>query len=117
MFEAIRDLQSLEETRSVCQFLQQLAQYRRQWKFALPALHQTLLERLVYLTSSTVAILSKRATLKHIVKTMNSAGVLPPELGPASFRGKGHVRTSGGQSDVDDSWVAGSPAIGELQEK
>lgn len=117
IFEAIHNLQALEETRSTCQFLQQLSHYRQQWKFALPALHQAVLERVVYLTSSTVAILAKRATLKHIVKTMNAAGVLPPELGPASVMERGRVRTSGGQSDTNDTWVIGSPAFGELQEK
>ena len=69
---------------------------------------------MVYLTSSTVAVLGKRPTLKHIVKTMNSMGVLPTELGPTSLLGRGRVRTGG---DLDDSWITCSPAFGELQEK
>ena len=120
IFETTRDLQSLEETRSVCHFIQHLARYKQQWKFSLLSFHDMIIERIVYLASSTVAILSKRATLKHIVKTMHTSGVLPPEYGPAILGGLGRLQSLSGSaslSEVDGAWVTASPAFAELQDR
>ena len=79
-----------------------------------------IVEKIVYLASSTVAILSKRATLKHIVKTMHTSGVLPPEYGPAILVGWGRLQSLSGSaslSEVDGAWVTASPAFTELQDR
>lgn len=77
----IKDLHSLDETKHVCQFIFHLSLFKHQWQFTMPQLHSDLLERLIVLTSSTVAAVSKRSVLKQTIKTMNAAGVLAPEEG------------------------------------
>ena len=124
----LKGLSSLKETSCVCQFLSHLSRYKQQWQFALPSVHNVLLERVVFLTSSCAALLSNRSNLKQIIKTMNASGVLPQEYGPAALmsvggggggrQGSGRVRTlsaSGSRLEMDDSWVTSSPAFTELQ--
>lgn len=84
----ILDLTSLEETKCVCYFLFRLSLFKQQWRFATPTLHSDLLERLVYLTGSAAAVVSRRSTLKQIVRTLNAAGLLAPEDGPLGRRGR-----------------------------
>lgn len=70
----------------------------------MPLLHSDLMERLIFLAASAVAVVSKTGTLKQIVKTMNAAGFLAPEDGPlGALKGKGkrgtHVRTLSGNKE------------------
>ena len=127
LYEMLKDLSSLKETSCVCQLLSHLSRFKQQWQFSLPSVHATLLERVVYLTSSCAALLSNRSNLKQVVKTMNASGVLPQEYGPAALmtaggvarQGSGRVRTlstSGSRLELDDSWVTTSPAFQELQD-
>ena len=126
----LKDLSSLKETSCVCQFLSHLSRFKQQWQFSLPSVHTTLLEQVVVLTSSCVALLSNRSNLKQVIKTMNASGVLPQEYGPTAVssagggalgrRGSGRVRTlsaSGSRLELDDSWVTTSPAFTELQDR
>ena len=130
----LKDLSSLKETCCVCQFLSHLSRFKQQWQFSLPSVHTTLLEQVIVLTSSCVALLSNRSNLKQVIKTMNASGVLPQEYGPAAVsssgggamggalgrQGSGRVRTlsaSGNRLELDDSWVTTSPAFTELQDR
>ena len=130
----VKDLSSLKETSSVCQFLSHLSRFKQQWQFSLPSVHTALLEGVIILTSSCAALLSNRSHLKHVIKTMNASGVLPQEYGPAAVlsagggavggalgrQGSGRVKTlsaSGSRLELDDSWVTNSPAFTELQDR
>ena len=130
----VKDLSSLKETSSVCQFLSHLSRFKQQWQFSLPSVHTALLEGVIVLTSSCAALLSNRSHLKHVIKTMNASGVLPQEYGPAAVlsagggamggalgrQGSGRVKTlsaSGSRLELDDSWVTNSPAFTELQDR
>ena len=99
------DLNSVEETLSVCRFLFQLSLYRQQWHFTMPALHSDLLQRLVCLTSSAAALVSSRSSLKQIVKTLNAAGLLAPEDGPLGGS-KGGVATKRGEESSPRSTLS-----------
>ena len=126
----LKDLSSLKETSCVCQFLSHLSRFKQQWQFSLPSVHTGLLQRVIVLTSSCATLLSNRANLKQVIKTMNASGVLPQEYGPATLlsagggaigrQGSGRVRTlstSGSRLELDDSWVITSPAFTELQDR
>ena len=82
IYHVIRDLPSVEATKCVCHFLFQLSPFKQQFRFSMPALHSDLLGRLVLLTGSAAAVVSRSSTLKQIVKTMNASGVLEPGDGP-----------------------------------
>lgn len=114
IFHLIQDLHSLEETQRSCQFLCLLSLYQRQWQFAMPLLHSSLIERLVVLLGATVAVTgdSRGSTLKQIIKTMDSKGVLAPEEGPLGAlancrraREKKHRRASGGKEESSVTWL------------
>lgn len=63
-------------------------------------------QRTLTLLVAVVTVLSRKATLKHIVKTMHSSGALPSNYGPPVGRGRVHI---------DESWVTGSLAFTQLQ--
>lgn len=80
----------------------------------MPLLHSDLLERLVVLTGAVAAVTgtSRCSTLKHIVKTMNAAGLLAPEEGPLGMltgnrgkRGRRHRMSSGGKEELSVTWL------------
>lgn len=109
--EAIHSLQSLETTRSCAFFIQRLFRYRRQVFSSLPAFHQSVAGSTLTLLASTATVLSRKATLEHIVKTMDSAGLLPSNYSPPV----GRERI---QLVEDDMWVAGGrlyPPLTQLQ--
>lgn len=108
IMEAIHSLQALEMTRSCAFFVQQLFCHRRQVCFSLPAFHNTAAKSSLALLASVAAVLSSRATLKHIVKTMHATGLLPSNYGAPV--GRGRV-----QLGADESWVTGSVAFSQLQ--
>ena len=111
IMEAIHSLQALETTRSSAFFAQQLFHYRRQVHFALPLFHTAAAEASLLLLSALAAVLSHRGTLKHIVKTMHAAGLLPSNYGPPAGRGRVQLLLG----NADESWVTGSLAFSELQ--
>ena len=126
----VKDLSSLKETSSVCQFLSHLSCFKQQWQFSLSTVHTALLEGVIVLTSTCAALLSNRSHLKHVIKTMNASGVLPQEYGPAAMlsagggalerQGSGRVKTlsaSASRLEMDDSWITNSPAFTELQDR
>ena len=120
LFQAVKDLPSLQETVAVCRFFLALSYFRARWQFILPNLVTSLLEHLVALATGAVTILNKRAVLKHIIKTMYSAGLLPPDVGPVTMTTR---RRSVGrsvsldQSQLDDSAVTSCPAFVQLQDR
>ena len=123
VFELIKDLDSLEQTRTTCQFFQELAAYQKQWKFSLGAHHDLVINRVILLLSTSVAVLSKRATMKHIIRTMHTSGLLPPSAisqSAAADRRRARRRTlsAGGAKtvDFDDDWIMSSPAFTQLEE-
>lgn len=115
IFHVVHDFLSLEETHCVCQLLWVLAHFKQQWRFSLPTLHNACLRGCVSLTCSCIALLTHRAALKHVVKTMHSSGGLPMELGGmAGAKGQGQEVS---QSDLlEDGWVTSSPAFAKLQD-
>lgn len=112
VMEAINSLSSLETTASCLFFLSQLFRHRRQLCFSLPSFHNSILSSTLSLLAAVATILSRRATLKHIVKTMHAAGRLPSNCcPPPSGRGRG-------QGMKEESWAAGSglhTALSQLQ--
>ena len=78
LYEMLKDLSSLKETSCVCQFLSQLSLYKQKWQFSLPSVHALLLERVVYLTSSSAALLSNRSNLKQVEKESADGAFLEP---------------------------------------
>ena len=112
ILEAIQSLQSLESTRSSAYFVQQMSHYRQHCQFSVPTFHRCAIERTVQLTGCVAAVLSKRATLKHIVKTMHASGGLPASYGPPAVRGRVQMLPG----SADESWVASSAAFTELQD-
>lgn len=115
----MRDLPSLEETLAVTRYFQTLSQYKGGWALGLPALVGSLVDHLVLLTNRTVALLNKKAALRHLIRTMYTAGLLPSNLAPVTMITKqwGVARSvSVEQSQLDDSLVTASPAYSMLQE-
>ena len=130
----LKDLSSLKEISCICQFLSHLSRFKQQWQFSLPSVHTAFLQRVIILTSSCAVLLSNRANLKQVIKTMNASGVLPQEYGPAAVlsagggamgeaaggQDSGRMKTSsasGSRLELDDSWVTASPAFTELQDR
>ena len=113
IYHVIKDLTCLEETKYMCQFIFQLSLFQHQWRFSMPAVHLELIEKVVFLTGSASAVLSKRATLKQVIKAMNASGSLTPEEGPLGvLKGKRRpsprVRTlSAGKDDSSLNWLDG----------
>ena len=97
IMEAIHSLSSLETTRSTVFFIQQLFKYRRQIFFTLTSFHTTAVSCTLTLLAATATVLSRRATLKHIIKTMLSAGLLPSNYNPPLSE-RGRVSLVGAES-------------------
>jgi hypothetical protein len=100
IMEAIHSLQALETTRSCAFFVQLLLRHRRQVFSSLPAFYRSVAGCTLTLLASTATVLSRRATLKHIVKTMHAAGLLPSNYSPPVGRARIQVVE-------DELWVAG----------
>ncbi|XP_064385444.1 nucleoporin NUP188-like isoform X2 [Halichondria panicea] len=119
LYQTIKDLQCLQESEVVCRFFVTLTRYKSRWAYSSPSLVGSLLEALVHLSTGTVALLSKRAALKHIIKTMYSAGLLAPDVAPVTTvtRRKSIGRSvSLDQCVLDDSLLTSSPAFSQLQD-
>ena len=80
----------------------------------MPLLHSDLIERLVVLLGAVAAVMgaSRCSTLKHIIKTMNAAGLLAPHEGPLGVlsgsresKGKRHRISSGGKEECSITWL------------
>ena len=95
----------------MCHLLFQLSLFKEQWQFSMPALHSDFVERVIYLTGSAAAVLSRRATLKQIIRTMKASGVLTAEDGPQQG-GKGVGAGEGDKCGAGGSGLAreGTPS-------
>ena len=110
VMEAIHSLSSLESTKSSLFLLSQLFRHRRQLHFSLPSFHDSALSLTLTLLAAMATILSRRAMLRHIVKTMHAAGLLPSNYcPPSSERGRG-------QLFGEEVWSVGSGFHGALTE-
>ncbi len=117
MCGCVRDLHSLDRTVTVCKLFLALSKFKGHWYYSAPSLAGSLSKALASLTAGVIALLNKKSSLKHLVKTMYSAGLLPPDVAPVVMVTRRIGRSvSLDHSNLDDSMVTASPAYSRLVE-